>query len=406
VHILTFTTLYPSAVRPTHGIFVETRLRKLTESGAISARVVAPCPWFPFESTKFPEYSIFARMPRCETRHGLQIDHPRYPLPPKIGMNSAPLALFASALPLVKRQMRKGQDFDLIDAHYFYPDGIAAVMLGKAVGRPVVITARGDDLDLISTYTVPRKWIQWAARRAAGLITVSNGLKRRLETLGTSSSRVRVLRNGVDLATFYPQDHQVARRTAGFARPTLLAVGNLVPKKRHALIVEALAQLPELDLVIVGEGPERSRIETLAKKLEVGERVRLLGRRPQESLPALYSAADLLIHPSSREGWPNVLLESIACGTPVVATDFGSVADIIRAPEAGRIVKEATPSCLAEAIRDCLAAPPKRADTRRYAQDFGWESTTTGQIELFESICKPKARLESDRDHFVEKFGS
>jgi glycosyltransferase involved in cell wall biosynthesis len=315
------------------------------------------------------------------------------------------MALFVSTLPLLRRQMRDGQDFDLIDAHYFYPDGVAAVMLGQVVGRPVVITARGDDLDLISTYTVPRKWIQWAARRAAGLITVSNGLKRRLETLGTPSSRVRVLRNGVDLGAFVPQDHEVARRTAGFTRPTLLAVGNLVPKKRHTLIIEALAQLPEVDLVIVGEGPERSRIEALANGLKVGDRVRLLGRRPQESLPALYSAADLLIHPSSREGWPNVLLESIACGTPVVVTDFGGVSDIIGAPEAGRIVREATPACLAEAIRDYLAAPPERGDTRRYAEDFGWESTTTGQIELFESICKSPTRFEPDHDHFVENFG-
>jgi teichuronic acid biosynthesis glycosyltransferase TuaC len=392
MRILTFSTLYPSAARPTHGIFVETRLRKLVENGAVRARVVAPCPWFPFASPKFGDYSVFARIPRTETRHGLHIDHPRYPLLPKVGMSSAPLALFAGVLPLLRRQIHAGQDFDLIDAHYFYPDGVAAVMVGRALGRPVVITARGDDLDLISTYAVPRRWIQWAAGQAAGLITVSNGLKRRLEALGTATQRVRTLRNGVDLAVFRPCDREAARRALGFTRPTLLAVGNLVPLKRHLLIVEALAQLEGVNLAIVGDGSERPRIQALVRRLGLGDRVRLLGRKPQESLPAIYSAADLLVHPSLREGWPNVLLESMACGTAVVVANFDGITDIVGAPEAGRILPEATPHCLAKTVRDLLTAPPARAATRRYAEEFDWQSTTAGQIELFREIHESRHR--------------
>jgi teichuronic acid biosynthesis glycosyltransferase TuaC len=380
--------LYPSAARPTHGIFVETRLRKLVESGAITARVVAPCPWFPFRSPKFGAYSAFARTPRTETRHGIDIDHPRYPLLPKIGMSSAPLAIVAAVLPRLRRQIRDGRDFDLIDAHYFYPDGVAAVLLGRALDRPVVITARGTDLNLIPTYAVPRCWIQWAAERAAGLVTVSAGLRQRLVALGTPPERVRVLRNGVDLATFRPPaDREAARRALGFVRPTLLAVGNLIPLKRHALIVEALADLPGVDLAIVGDGPERPRIEALTRRPGLADRVRLLGRLPQEKLPDIYGAADILVHPSLREGWPNVLLESMACGTPVVATDFDSAGEIVAAPEAGRIVAEATPSCLAATIREVLTAPSQREATRRYAEGFDWQVTTTGQIALFRDIC-------------------
>jgi teichuronic acid biosynthesis glycosyltransferase TuaC len=138
LQILTFTTLYPSALQPQHGIFVETRLRKLVESGAVTARVIAPCPWFPFGSERFGRYGAFARMPRAETRHKLQTEYPRYPVLPKIGMSTAPLALCAAVLPLLRRRLREGSNFDLIDAHYFYPDGVAAVLLGRAVGRPVV----------------------------------------------------------------------------------------------------------------------------------------------------------------------------------------------------------------------------------------------------------------------------
>ncbi len=387
MQILTFTTLYPSALRPQHGIFIETRLRKLAESGLVAARVVAPCPWFPFASGRFGRYAVIARTPSEELRHGLQIDHPRYPLLPKIGMSSAPLALFAAVLPVLRRQMRQGRDFDLIDAHYFYPDGVAAVLLGRALGRPVVVTARGDDLDLIATYAVPRRWIRWAAARAAGLITVSSGLQRKLAALGTAPERVRVLRNGVDLALFHPMERGAARHALGAVRPTLLAVANLVEKKRHRLMVEALAELPGVDLVIVGDGPERPAIEALARERGVAGRVRLLGAMPQDRLPEIYSAADLLLLPSSREGWPNVLLESMACGTPVVVANIDGMADIVAAPAAGRIVADATPGGLAAAIRDLLAAPPDRADTRAYAEGFDWRSTTEGQVELFQEIC-------------------
>jgi len=395
VQILTFTTLYPNGARPQHGIFVETRLRKLVESGRVEARIVAPSPWFPLASPRFGDYSIMARVPREEVRHGLRIDHPRYPLLPKIGMSTAPLALFAAVLPHLRRQIGAGADFDLIDAHYFYPDGIAAVLLGRALGKPVVVTARGSDLNLIASYAVPRRWIRWAAARASGLVAVSSGLRDRLVALGTGPERVRVLRNGVDLALFRPSDREAARERLGFTRPTLLAVGNLVALKRHRLMIQALALLPDTDLVIVGEGPERGAIETLAGARGVAGRVRLLGQMPQQKLPEIYGAADLLVLVSTHEGWPNVLLESMACGTPVVVSEIPGIHDIVGARAAGSIVADVMPDRLAAAVRDLLATPPARAATRAYAEQFDWQSTTDGQIALFHEICERYAKNRS-----------
>lgn len=395
MHILTFSTLYPSLARPQHGIFVETRLRKLVESGEVSARVVAPCPWFPFASPRFGQYAAFARTPREEVRHSIEIDHPRYLLPPKIGMNVAPLVLYSAVLPMLRGQLRDGPQFDLIDAHYFYPDGVAAVLLGQALDRPVVVTARGSDLNLLAEYALPRRWIRWAARGADGLIAVSRGLKQRLVELGIDAACVNVLRNGVDLALFRPCDRESARRSLGFTRPTLIAVGNLVALKRHSLMIEALAQLPGVELVIVGEGPERAAIEKLARERGVGDRVRLLGRVQQDRLPAIYSAADILLLVSRQEGWPNVLLESMACGTPVIVSDLPGITDIVGAAEAGRILADATPSCLADAAMTLLAAPPPRAETRRYAEQFDWQSTTDGQIDLFKAVIERRSPQKS-----------
>jgi len=398
VRILTFTTLYPSAARPQHGIFVETRLTKLVQTGAVAARIMAPCPWFPFDASWFGRYAAFARIPRRETRQGLIVDHPRYPVVPKLGVSTAPLVLSGAVLRLLRSEIRGDGDFDLIDAHYFYPDGAAAVLLGLALGRPVVVTARGSDLNILPQHPIRRLWIRWAARQADGLITVSTGLRQRLIELGIAGERVLVLRNGVDLARFRPYDRAAARQALGLTRPTLLAVGNLVPLKRHTLMVEAMTRLPEFDLIIVGEGPERAAIENAARRRGVAERVRLFGAVPQDRLPQLYSAADLLVLVSTHEGWPNVLLESMACGTPVVVSETGGVAEIVGAVEAGRIVADITPDRLAEAIRDFSARLPPRAATRRYAEQFDWRSTTEGQITLFREVLDRRAaRLAGPR---------
>ena len=395
MRILTFTTLYPNLLQPQHGIFVETRLRKLVASGGVGARVVAPCPWFPFASARFGRYAVFARIPSEETRHGLHVEHPRYPVFPRIGMSAAPLALCAAVLPFLRRQIRDGHDFDLIDAHYFYPDGIGAVLLGRALDRPVIVTARGSDLNVIAQHAVPLRWIRWAARHADGLVAVSSGLKRRLVELGIGADRVRVLRNGVDLVLFHPRDREAARATLGLTRPSVLAVGNLVALKRHWLMLEAISHLPQVELVIVGEGPERTRIENLARERKVADRVRLLGRVPQDRLPEIYSAADLLLLVSTHEGWPNVLLESMACGTAVVVSPMDGIADIVGTAAAGRILADVSPNGLAVAIRELLAAPPSRAATRLYAEQFDWQTTTDGQLALFLEILEQRSKARS-----------
>jgi len=133
--ILTFSTLYPHAARPSHGIFVETRLRHLLASGRVESKVVAPVPWFPSSNARFGEYAMHARAPRQETRNGIEVLHPRYPLPPKIGMTVAPFLLAAAVKPVIER-IQRSYAFDLIDAHYFYPDGVAAVMLESGSASP------------------------------------------------------------------------------------------------------------------------------------------------------------------------------------------------------------------------------------------------------------------------------
>ena len=187
----------------------------------------------------------------------------------------------------------------------------------------------------------------------------------------------------------------MARAALGLVRPTLISVGLLIDRKGHHRVIEAMTQLPEMDLIIVGEGPERSRLSALIERLGLTNRVRLLGARPHAELPMLYGAADALVLASSREGWANVLLESMACGTPVVASNIWGNPEVVQAPEAGVIAQENTQDGIASAVRSLFAHRPERAMTRAYAERFSWDETTAGQIALFRSVCSGDERVDN-----------
>lgn len=383
--ILTFSTLFPNTEKPGHGIFVETRLRHLVGTGQVQARVVAPVAWFPSTHPRFGNYAKMARVPRTEVRHGLQVAHPRYPVLPKIGMNVAPLLLAQAAKPAIARILDEGFDFDLIDAHYFYPDGVAAAMLARHFNKPLVITARGSDITLLPQFALPRRMIKWAARRADAVITVCNALRDEVVTLGVEPERVTSLRNGVDLQLFQPVERQ--------PNPlfTLLTVGHLVPVKAQELIVAALPLLPDVRLVVAGDGPNRGMLEDLARRLKVDDRVQFLGAVPQTQLRGHYGNADALVLASSREGWANVLLESMACGTPVVASRVYGTPEVVAAPAAGVLMAERTPQGVADAVHALRANYPDRAATRRYAEGFSWDDTSAGQVRLFREVLERRA---------------
>jgi teichuronic acid biosynthesis glycosyltransferase TuaC len=383
---LTYSTLFPNAAQPSHGIFVENRLRHLLQSGEVATKVVAPIAWFPFADERFGHYGSLAMAPRYEERFGTPIFHPRFPLIPKIGMTVAPALLFAATRHLLGRILRGGYAFDVIDAHYFYPDGVAAALLGRLLGKPVVITARGTDINLIANYAVPRRMILWAAREAAAVITVCDALKQRLIELGAEAAKIHVLRNGVDLQLFRPLDRAAARARFGATGFTIASVGHLISRKGHDFVIEAVAKLPDACLLIAGEGPERSRLDQLVGKLGIADRVRFLGRLPHQSLSEVYSAADVLALASDREGWPNVLLEAMACGTPVVATAIWGTPEVVAAPEAGLLVHERTGAAFAAALVQLRNALPDRDATRRYAEAFSWDATTLGQLRLFRQV--------------------
>lgn len=386
IRLLVFTSLYPNASQPRHGVFVEERLRHLVDSGRIAATVVAPVPWFPFQHPMFGVYSTYASVPKREQRHGIKIWHPRFPVIPKLGMSIAPFLMYHALLPVLRKLKAEGPDFDLIDAHYFYPDGVAAARLGAALDTPVVITARGSDVTWLPRFHRPSQQIQWAAEHASAVVTVSKALKDSLAALGVNPKKITVLRNGVDLDRFGPRDRSAIRARLDLQGPVWLTVGHLVELKGVDVAIEALAQVPDATLLIAGAGPEERKLHQRVERLGLSARVRFLGAVPHAELCEYYNAADAMVLVSSREGMPNVVLEAIACGTPVVATAVGGIPELITAPEAGELMRERSAEALVVAWNALQARMPDRAATRTFAECLGWQPVVEAQCALYARV--------------------
>jgi teichuronic acid biosynthesis glycosyltransferase TuaC len=383
MRILTFTSLFPNANRPVFGLFVFQRISHLARRPGNLVRVVAPVPYFP-SWIPSKRWGLFAQIPDVEMIGDLETHHPRYPLLPGMLMPLHGLLMFLGCF-LTVRRLHRQIHFDCIDSHYVYPDGFAAVLLGKILGLPVAVTARGTDINVFPSFPSIRPMILWTLRQAAGIIAVSEALKNIMTNLGVPAKNIAVIPNGVDAERFGVLKRAEARHKLGLPlrMKIALSVGSLTDVKNHALLISAFAKVlqvrPEIRLYILGEGPLLDKLEELTRKLHMEEKVFLLGSRPNEELAAWFNAADVSCLSSSREGWPNVVMESLACGTPVVATRVGGVPEIIVSPELGVLVEKELES-LAAGLQFALSKDWDRNTLVQHAHARDWDQVAS-QVE-------------------------
>jgi glycosyltransferase involved in cell wall biosynthesis len=388
VRLLTYTNLYPNTVQPTLGVFVERRLLRLVAEPGIDAVVIAPVPWIPPPINYLRRYRSFRGISREEQRDGIHVFHPRFLSIPGLNRYLAPFTMMFATLRLVHRLVRR-DGFRVIDAHYFYPDGVAAALIARVLKMPLVVTARGTDVNLLPEFPFPRLLIRWAARKADRIITVSEALRSKLVALGVCASKITTLKNGVDTDQFVLRDRCGARRNLGLPDGLiLLSVGNLVETKGHHLVIEALVDLPDAYLVVVGAGEQREHLERLTRRLGVAQRVRFTGTLTAAELVSHYNAADMLVLASEREGMPNVILEALSCGLPVVAINRGGIGEIVNRPELGVLLDERSAAAIGGGIRHLLAYYPDRHTTRMAAGALGWGTTIATQAALYRELAK------------------
>lgn len=397
MNILVFTTLWPNGEEPNFGVFVKNRLVALSRLDGVQMRVVAPVPYFPKAMARSfvpTDWQIKARIAERETIAGLPVEHPRYLVTPKVGMRYYGKWLARGAESVVRR-LHAEQPFDLIDAHYLYPDCYAALQLGRALNLPVVMTARGSDVNAFTRLTYIRPLIHAALTEAAGIISVSSGLKQGMTALGIPEDKIAVIRNGIDRSIFYLRDQAAARHRLGLdpQRKIIVTVGRLIPRKGFDRLIESMAVLAKRPddkgalLYIIGDGPDQTDLAALIASHNLQDRVFLPGAQLHTELPEWYAAADLFCFLTRSEGCPNVVIEALACGLPVVATDIPGVDELIADQAYGLLLPadQFSPTGFAEKISTALGREWDRQAIATHGAARGWEEVAMEVRDLLSS---------------------
>ena len=393
IRAVSLCTLFPSPSRPHAGLFVRARLAELAK--IVDLRIVAP------ERVFSPLAALRSSVARVEPDPGwpdFGVGRPHWFTLRGAGVLT-PAILYIQILPLFRR-LKKLAAMDLIDAHFGFPDGVAAALVSRALDVPFVLTLRGSEL-LHAKLPLRRRAMAWAVRRAAFVIAVSEELRRLALDLGASPSRTKVIGNGIDPALFYLQDRATCRRKHGVAdqAKVVLSVGHLIELKGHHRVVEAVAALRAeghpVELLIVGGEPAagvrsfRREIERRIAAPGIGDSVHLLGVLPPQTLAEYMAAADVLCLASDREGCPNVVQEALACGLPVVASRVGSVPEMLPNRELGSVFAPRDVSALTVAIRDAFERSWDRRKIAAWGQSRSWRNVAAEVAGVFESVHRP-----------------
>lgn len=394
MRVLTLSSVYPNPAQPTLGLFVRERMRHVAQCG-VEVRVVAPVPSFPADPIiRSLKGGYRPAMPgRLKPENGAVI-HPPFLCPPGV-LKSLDGWLYAISLVPVLHRVQRRYPFQLIDAHFAYPDGVGASLLARRFHVPFTITMRGTEVPHARQWS-KRVQMRRALSRADALIPVSRSLAALAVELGALPEKVHVIPNGVDIRRFHPMAKEDARRLVGLPvrAPVILTVGALVRRKGIHRVLDILPQLcqrhPDLLYVVVGggsvEGDMSRELRALIKERHLEGHVRLEGPRPSESLPAYYAAADLFVLPTTNEGWANVIVESLACGTPVVTTDVGGNREVLCEDFLGRIIPPKDAAALERAVLDGLDRAWDRKAIAAHAARRDWALVAGEVIRVFEKV--------------------
>lgn len=397
--VAVISSLFPTPVAPIAGVFVRERMFRVARE--LPVTVYSPRPWSPFDPLLRrlrPGFRI--PVPSSLEDDGVSVRYPGFLSVPAL-LKRWDGASMARALLGPLSRHKRDHGLDLIDAHFGYPDGYAAVLLGQRLGVPVTVTFRGTEARL-AREPWGRKRLQETVTAATRVFAVSDSLRQLTVDLGADAGRTEVMANGVDTTRFQPCDRLAARRRLGLgeAKRVLITVGGLCERKGQQRVIELLPQLgDDVHYLLVGgasgEGDEKARLERLASQYGAGGQVHFLGTRPPDELAELYSAADASVLASSNEGWANVLLESLACGVPVVATDVGGNREVIASDALGRVVPLGDARALRGAIHEVLSARWDAQALRSYALEHDWEDRAAAVTLALKSVY----RESTEREH-------
>lgn len=367
---LLFTQIYPSLREPARGPYNHNIFRAISQRG--ETRVISPQPWW----SRLRRPGELLRTPR-ESQTGMETFLPAYWSAPRLTALHA-RALYTSVRPLVAR-LRREFPFDAILAAWAYPDAVAASLLARDFDCPLVVKVLGSDINAVPHNPRLRRQIQQGLGRAARVVAVSEALRDRLVDLGIAPERIVVQHNGVDGQRFSLRDRGAVREQLGVPteRPMICCVGRLSHEKGVDVLLEAMGRLAaagrrDVDLRLIGGGDEEAALRARVGQLGIEQQVHFHGMRPHDEIPAWISASDVLCLPSRREGCPNVVLEALASGRPVVASRVGGVPELIHGDN-GLLVPSEDPGALADALQTALAGTWDPQALRDSVEFLSWD---------------------------------
>lgn len=392
--IVVFSSLFPNTALPGAGLFIRERMFRVGQR--LPLVVVSPKPWFPGQGLIRLLHPHYRPMPpRREVQAGFTVFFPRFLAIPGLFRNLDGLFMALGSFLTLRRLQREG--YNLIDAHFAYPDGYAACLLGRWLRLPVTVTLRGTEVPHSHNPQLRSK-LHAVFRQARKVIAVSDSLRRLAVSLGLPEGKGVVIGNGVDTAKFQPVDRSAARTRYGLPQDAkvLITVGALVERKGFHRVIDCIPALldrhPTLHYLIVGgaspEGNMEAELRAQVARLGLSERVHFLGPIPPAELKWPLSAADVFVLSSSNEGWANVILEAMACGLPVVATDVGGNREVVADARLGRIVPFGDHNALCDALDEALNQDWDRLAILAYARENDWDGRVTRLLQVFREATR------------------
>jgi teichuronic acid biosynthesis glycosyltransferase TuaC len=392
--ILSLSGVYPNPAEPGLGLFVRSRLQHVAAHAEV--KVIAPIPLLDYSN---PTGNLFRRRQFPLSRQDGQIEvfHPRWLFPPQ----GTPLNVaceFVRLAPLM-RAIQKNFPFDLIDAHFGYPEGAAAGLLATLFRVPYTITLRGSET-MFAASGLRRRVLRRAMRGAGHVIAVAESLRDFAVREGVAPARATTVPNGIDEAVFYPRDRTAARLRHNLTpqRRLIVSAGELIEAKGHHLVIHAAKTLLErgfdIQVMIVGGtargGPRyEDRLRSLVAELGLEGRVHLTGWTDRETLAELLASADLFCLASFTEGWPNVVHEALACGAPVVASAVGGVPTMLPTNDYGIAIPPMNLAALIEGLERGLRARWDRIAISAWGRSRTWATVASEVIGIQNSLVSP-----------------
>jgi teichuronic acid biosynthesis glycosyltransferase TuaC len=393
MRVLIVTKIFPNQVEPLSSPFNRKQFAALGR--LCEVEVLASIPWFPGVSAfrRLSGGRGLSAVPDFEVIDGLNVRHPRFVFLPRIG-HAVSGPLYAASLAKTALQYR-GR-IDIVLGSWAYPDGFAAVVLAEILSVPVVIKLHGSDINVVARMPGPRRRLEWALPRADRVVAVSRPLAEAALGLGVAKDRIDLVPNGIDRDAFQPRDRDAARRELGLPndKRIVLYVGNVLETKGALDLVRAFGEagtrLAHARLVMLGGGKDFEACAQLVKSLGVD--AQLLGPKPHSDVPKYLAAADVLALPSWNEGMPNVVLEALASGRRVVATNVGGIPDIVTSETLGILVPPKNPGELAGALERVLSSAGDPELISRSLPNGDWEQSACALYQSLLSALEARAR--------------